>query len=203
MRYLIAMLVWVSFSTHANFDLYGPTVVEAAETVGVDPVLLLAMVHKESKFKNVKAAAGGSAEGLLQITDRTWQHLLYRYANDYDIPLDADKYNPRYNAIMAAEYVKENVVGLKNLLKRDPTAGEIYFAHLLGLSGAMKLLSADLNDKAHKVVAYAYVRNGPLFKTASGKYRTVRQFRDYHNWRFNKLINQYSAEYERVLLASN
>lgn len=188
---LLALLL-LSFSAAANFDRYAATIVQAAELVGVEPAVLLALTHKETRFRNVRASAGGTAEGLLQITDRTWRHLLSRYANDYDVALDADKYDPWSNAVMAAAYLKENQTALKRTLRRDPTVGELYMAHLLGLKGAVDLFKADLNKKASSVVAYAYTRNSRLFKTSKGDQRTVRQFRDHLNWRFGSIVDQYA-----------
>lgn len=187
------ILCLLSMSAQANFERYGQIVYQAAELVGVDPALLLAMGHKESGFRNVKAGAGGSAAGLMQITDRTWKHLLSRYANDYDVALDADKYDPWSNAVMAAAYIKENQRSLKKTLKREPTPGEVYMAHLLGLGGATALFKADLDRPASQVVSYAYKRNSRLFTTGAGKQRTVRQFRDYLNWRFGALVAKYQA----------
>lgn len=201
MRFLIALCILTSFTIKADYQKYAPIVIEASIYVGVDPVLMLAITHKETRFRNVAAAAGGTAEGLMQITDRTWQHLLNRYANDYIVALDASKYEPWSNAVMAAAYVKENQEGLRKLLKREPTYGEIYMAHLLGLRGVSDLLRANLNDCSTNVVAYAIKRNSRLFKKSDGTYRTVRQFRDYMNWKFSKVVDMYDGLYTKTLLA--
>lgn len=192
MRIILFLLLWVSSYTHASFNDYAPVIVQAAEYVGVDPVLMLAIAHKETRFRNVAARKGGSAEGLMQITDRTWKHLLSRYANKYTVAMDADKYDPWSNSVMAAAYVRENTEILFKVLGRNPTNGEIYMAHLLGARGASDLLRANLNKRSDDVVPYAIKRNGPLFVTSDGSYRTVRQFRDYMNWRVNQLIERYS-----------
>lgn len=189
---LLIICFFVSLQVKAQSE-YFEIIQNAADLVGVDAALLLAMGHKESNFRNIRAKAGGTAEGIMQITDRTWRHLLNRYANDYDVALDASKFDPWSNAVMAAAYLKENQIALKRTLKRNPTPGELYMAHLLGLSGATKLFKSDLNRQAKDVVSYAYKSNSRLFKTSAGKQRTVRQFRDYLNWRFGTLVTRYQS----------
>lgn len=187
----LLFLTLLSCTVNASFNTYSRTIIDAAWEVDIDPVLLVAIAHKETRFRNIASNAGGSAEGLFQFNDVTWRHMLNKYANDFDIPLDADKYDVRYNSIMAAVYVRDNTKRLTRLLRRQPTSGEIYLSHLLGPTGVRTLLTANPNDKASDVVAYAYPRNKPLFLTKEGKHRTVRQFRDYMNWRFQSIVTKY------------
>lgn len=188
---LVMLLMLFSHSAMATYDEYSSTIVRAAEYVGVEPVLLVAIAHKETRFQNVRAGAGGSAEGLFQFTDQTWGHMLKHFANEFEIALDASKYDPWSNAVMAAVYVRENTVRLKQLLRRNPTPGEIYMSHLLGPTGVRTLLTANLSADASRVLGYAFKRNQRLFLTSEGKRRTVGQFRDSMNWKFQQIVDDY------------
>lgn len=185
------------FSAKADmFNGYLDPILDAAYEVQVNPVLLVAIAHKETNFRNIKAEAGGTAEGLFQFNDVTWEHVLKKHGGEFNIDLNASKYDVRANSLLGAIYVRENRNSLTELLKRSPTLGEIYMSHLLGPTGVRRILTADKNAIAADVVSYAYPRNKPLFETKGGKLRTVGQFRDYINWKFTKL----HAEYEEVVV---
>lgn len=203
-HYLIAILLFVcSFNAHASFDDYVDVILDAAEIVGVDPTLMVVIAHQETRFRNIPARAGGTAEGLFQFNDITWRHVLSRYGEQYGVAMDASKYDVLANSIMSAAYIKENADTLARVLGREPTYGEIYMAHLLGPTGARRLLSAPTTDIAANVVSYAYPRNRPLFVTPSGKHRTTGQFRDMINWRIHRLYVDYSETVEQVLISRN
>ena len=51
-----------------------------------------------------------------------------------------DKNNPEANAIMGALHIRDNAKGLMDSLGRQPTSGEVYMAHFLGLNGARALI---------------------------------------------------------------
>src|SRR5215471_18285509 len=63
------------------------------------------------------------------------------------------RYDPSANAVMAGAFTKANAARLTRALGRTPTDGELYIAHVLGQSGAVKLISTAENapktDAAH------------------------------------------------------
>lgn len=196
---ITVLLALSIFSAKADmFNGYLDPILEAAYEVQVNPVLLVAIAHKETNFRNVRAKAGGTAEGLFQFNDVTWEHVLNKHGEEFNIDLNASKYDVRANSLLGAIYVRENEKALTELLKRSPTLGELYMSHLLGPTGVRRILTANKNAIAANVVSYAYPRNKPLFKTKEGKLRTVGQFRDYMNWKFNEL----QSEYEEVVVSA-
>ncbi len=200
-HFILAIMIFFSAPLHASFDDYVDVIIDAAEVVGVDPTLLVTIAHQETRFQNVRARAGGSAEGLFQFNDITWRHVLDRFGDEFDIGKDTSKYDVYANSVMGAVYVRENTRRLQTLLGREPTVGEVYMAHLLGPTGARRLLSADTTLIAADVVSYAYVRNQPLFVTSTGKLKTTGQFRDSMNWRMHRLYSDYAGSVEQVLLS--
>lgn len=189
-----------------NADIFNgklDAILDAAYDVQVNPVHMVVIAHKETRFQNVRARAGGTAEGLFQFNDVTWEHVLQRHGHEFNIDLNASKYNVRANSYMGAIYVRENERALRTLLGRTPTIGEVYMSHLLGPTGARRLLSANNNELAVDVVLYAYQRNRPLFLTPSGKQRTVRQFKDHINYKANRLHDRYEPIVVDALMVRN
>lgn len=199
MRLLALLLLIVSLPSYAGLQRYGDAIIDAARTVGVNPVTLAIIANVETNFSNVRANAPKStAEGLFQFTDTTWRHMLVRHGEQYGIPLNTSKYDYRANALMAALYLKHNQEMLRDLLKREPTPAELYLAHFLGTSGVRTLMTAKTSLRASQVVAYAYPNNRPLFVTRDGRHRTVGQFRDHMNQRFTALYEEYEEPVSRM-----
>lgn len=120
---------------------------QAAKVTGMDENTLLAYAKIESGLRsNVKNTAS-SAAGLFQIVTPTWDDLIKRKGPQYGIPANASKSNPYYNAVMAAEYAKENLAQLteyKSAGIEDSTA--MYLAHHYGPSGANKIITQLKSD---------------------------------------------------------
>lgn len=135
--------------TNNNLDLtqytnLSPEVVikQAAKMAGVDESVLLKFAQIESGLRPNARAQTSTASGLFQLTDSTWDYLVRKYGAKYNIPVTADKDNPLYNSLMAAEYVKENLSrldGYKDLGIDDVTAA--YLAHHYGARGAKNLIN--------------------------------------------------------------
>lgn len=129
------------------------TIVAASKMAGVDPKLSAAITAVESGFdasaRPVNKKTGGyysSAKGLNQFIDGTWKATLGKYGSKYGIDPATSAMDPRANALMGAEFIKENMAGLKKAVNRDLTATDVYIAHFMGLGGARKFLSADPNS---------------------------------------------------------
>lgn len=85
-----------------------------------------------------------SASGLMQFTDPTWKTMVKRYGAETGITL-ADKNDPKAQQVMAQLYARDNLNRMQPFLKRNPTKGELYQAHLLGSDGALRLINAANN----------------------------------------------------------
>ena len=177
-------------------------VLSAAEYVDVDALSLLTTAHIESKFKPKAQNRRSSAGGLFQFTDRTWRATLRKHGKAYGFGPWTSKHNPRANALMAAHLAKDNERALRKVLGRSPTHGEVYMAHLLGLGGATKILTAKGNKRAASVLPRSARGNKLFFYTAKGKGkpRTVTQFRQYMDSYFTS-VGQDLKAHNPVLLA--
>ena len=189
MKYLIALLMLISVNVSASVDKWFDY---AAKEVGVDKTLLYTFAFKESSFRPRKSN-NSSATGLFQFKEQTYRWLLYKYGNDYEgLAMDADINDLFTQTMLSAIYIRRNQASLKDYLKREPTMGETYMTHLLGLSGTKRLLGAKLDLPASTILTYAYSGNKKWFVTSSGKHRTVSQFRDNLNYHIKQIYGNFA-----------
>ena len=142
---------------------------QAAQATGTGFDYLLKTAMRESNFNPKAKSSKSSATGLYQFIDQTWlatvkqsgASLGYgRYADAitrtssgrYMVPNWAMRravmnlrYDPSANAAMAGAFTKDNATRLTRALGRAPTDGELYIAHVLGQSGAVKLITSAEN----------------------------------------------------------
>ena len=139
---------------------------DAARVTGTGFEYLLKTAMRESSFNPKAKSSKSSATGLFQFIDQTWlatvkqsgTSLGYgRYADAikrtssgrYVVPNGAMRravmnlrYDPSANAAMAGAFTNSNAARLAKSLGRAPTDGELYIAHFLGQTGAVKLISS-------------------------------------------------------------
>ena len=116
---------------------------QAAKQTGMSEQTMLAYAQMESSLKGGSIKnKNSSATGLFQIVGGTWKALLAKYGPKYGIPSNATPDNNYYNALMAMEYAKENLAGLKDYQSAGiDEATAIYLAHHYGPTGARKIIS--------------------------------------------------------------
>lgn len=140
----------------------------AARATGVDFSLLLETARRESALNPNARAATSSATGLFQFIESTWLDMVRRHGNDHGLGASAQQISvrdgrayvadpqaraeilalrtdPDAAARMAGELAQENAAFLQSRLGRPPNAGELYAAHVMGPSGAARLIEAAAN----------------------------------------------------------
>lgn len=157
-----------------------PTLKAVSGITGVPLDWLLAIAGIESGFRYKVKAGTSSATGWFQFVDGTWDTMYAMCVKKYGLPPDPGKTrvarkDPRINALLGAEYIKQNWEGLKAALKRPISDVDVYMAHFLGLGGAKRFFRADPNALAYKVFKDEYSANMPLFFVDSkpSKPRTI------------------------------
>jgi hypothetical protein len=139
----------------------------ASSASGVDFGFLMRTAKRESGFNPNAHAKTSSAAGLFQFLDQSWLGVLKqhgaangygRYADmiqrsgngRYHVSGGADakatvmglRLDPQAAAMMAGAYAADAAAYLKGRIGREPNAGELYSAHLLGPAGSAKLIEA-------------------------------------------------------------
>ena len=150
---------------------------KAAQTVGVDPEVLLAFAKVESGLRVAVKNSKSSAKGLFQIVGPTWRALVKQYGPKYGVPPDAEPSNPLYNSLMGAAYAKENLGILGNKPDQAGIRKDVglYLAHHFGATGASRIITGYTKDKnasmQNLVSVDSYVANKPeLTGKTAGRY---------------------------------
>lgn len=157
-----------------EYSTYKDMIIAVSKMVGVDPGLMATMASIESGFRGRVKASTSSATGLYQFISGTWKTMLSKYGAKYGLDPNTPPSDPRANALMGAEYIRENSEILKAKTGRAPSDTDIYLAHFLGPGGASKLLKADPNANAATLMPQAASANKSIFFD-NGRPRTVAQ----------------------------
>lgn len=152
------------------------TIVAAARIVGVDPGLLAGMAAQESTLNPNAKSKDSSATGLFQFISGTWKGEMRKYASKFGIPRGAQPTDSVANALLGAQFVKDNIERLKK--SGQVTPGDVYLAHFLGPTGAEKFIAANQNASAAALDPAAAGSNKSIFYD-NGRPRTVAQMRQH------------------------
>ncbi|UQT02899.1 putative endolysin [Serratia phage vB_SmaS-Totoro] len=202
---LVLCLVTFSFPAtasvsvnQAGWNKHKTVLLSTSKRADVNMMDLVILASIESTMGQNRHNRSSSAAGLFGFTDRTWRVMVKRYGKQYGIKPGTSKQNPRANALMAAEYIKENQRYLESQLHRKVGIEEIYMAHLLGPGDAAKILKARNNRYASSVAPGA-ARSNKAFFYDKGRARTVAGFKQYVHQKVNSHRQAYRSEV--VLLA--
>jgi hypothetical protein len=154
----------------------------AAQLTGVNEDLLRRIVHIESSGRPNAKSSTSSATGLFQFIDSTWKNMLKKYKGVYGIPENASPENPLYNAILGAQYAKDNLAYLRNKVGEFPIPEDtaIYLAHHYGPAGAVNILKflKENESTPMKSIVSQQVYNANRKELAE---KTVGEYIDYLN----------------------
>jgi hypothetical protein len=163
-------------------------ILAAAQRTGTDYQYLWKAAARESAFDPHATAGTSSAYGLYQFIEETWlitvrqhgaKHGLGAYAARIGLR-DGKAYvasrqdravilalrgDARIAAAMAGEFTRDNRHQLRAALGRDPSHGELYAAHFMGVGGAAILLREARINPTRPAAS--------LFPTAAAKNRSI------------------------------
>ena len=185
---------------------------QASAATGIDFSYLMAQANRESSFDPAAQANSSSAAGLYQFIEQTWFGVVKSHAAEYgrgdlaeQITRRSDgryvisdpaakkqilelRRDPAFAAAMAAEHASDNKTKLEDKLDREATGADLYMAHFLGISGAIKFLRTEATDPDRtgaSLFPKAAAANPSVFYTPEGKARTVGEIYE----RFENSIN--------------
>ena len=161
---------------------------------GVDEKMLASVIAIESGFDPSIKASSSSATGLGQFIKATWQTMLAKYGAKYGIAPDTPPTDARANALMTAEFLKENANAIKGAVNRKLTDTDLYLAHFMGAGGARKFLSADPASSAVELMPAAAKANPSIFYDKNGKPRTVGEVYGVLNGRVRASAKRYGVD---------
>ena len=169
----------------------------ASKVTGVNRSILMGFALKESSFDSAAASTRSSAQGLFQFTESTWRDMVMKYGQS--VVGHEFSYNDRNNAVASALagafYLRDNMDFMRRHSISKVGVNELYLAHLLGASGAIKLLrSMKLHLAASDLLPNAARSNPSIFYNVNGTARTPRQIYDYISNTVGSAVQQYAAD---------
>jgi hypothetical protein len=151
---------------------------QASEATGTSFKYLLATAQVESGLNAKAGAATSSARGLFQFIETTWLATMKQAGSALGLGRCADaitqtpsgnyevrdpamrseilklRSDPAANAMMAGAFTKNNASALSERLGREPSEGELYIAHFLGVGGGARLIELAANNPSAKAADY-------------------------------------------------
>jgi hypothetical protein len=117
---------------------------QVSEQTGVNANVLKTFAAIESSLNpNLSARPKSSAAGLFQFLTDTWRTMLSKYGGKYGIAPDTSPFDPKANALMGAEFLKENAANVFNTLALTPVCSDTWSSIFItfAFSGPFLLLS--------------------------------------------------------------
>lgn len=153
-------------------------ILRASSETGVDPVYMMALADKESRFDANAKNPASSAEGLFQFVTATWLELIRDYGGRHGLDAEAAavtgkggaitiadpaartrvlalRRDPYVAAVMAAELAKRDRSRVESRIGRELSTPELYLAHFLGSASARKFLELS-SDKPGEIARDAF-----------------------------------------------
>ncbi|MCJ2065241.1 lytic transglycosylase domain-containing protein [Methylobacterium sp. J-088] len=169
-----------------------------ASGVGFD--YLLATARRESALDPAAKAGTSSATGLFQFIEQTWLGVMKNAGPRLGLQAEADaitrqadgsyavpdagqrqaildlRRDPKVSATLAGALTQQNADTLSGALGREPTAGDLYVAHVLGAKGAAALIATARTFPARAAaldLPEAASANRALFYDRTGRARSA------------------------------
>jgi len=169
-----------------------------ASGVGFD--YLLATARRESALDPTAKAGTSSATGLFQFIEQTWLGVMKNAGPKLGLQAQADaitrqpdgtyavadagqrqaildlRRDPKVSAVLAGALTQQNAEALSGSLGREPTAGDLYAAHVLGAKGAAALIATARAFPARAAaldLPEAAAANRALFYDRAGRPRSA------------------------------
>jgi hypothetical protein len=161
---------------------------------------LLATARRESALDPAAKAGTSSATGLFQFIEQTWLGVMKNAGPRLGLQAQADaiarqpdgtytvqdadqrqaildlRRDPKVSATLAGALTQQNAEALTGALGREPTAGDLYAAHVLGARGAAALISTARAFPARAAaldLPEAAAANRALFYDRTGRPRSA------------------------------
>lgn len=174
---------------------------QGAERTGAGFDYLLKTAQRESSLEPTAKASTSSATGLFQFIEQTWLAMVKQEGPKQGLSQYADaitesggrlsvsdpaarekilqlRNDPQVAAVMAGAMTQKNRDQLAGSLGRQPQAGELYMAHVLGARGASDLIRTAASDPsrvAARDFPEAAAANRGIFYDKAGRARSVQE----------------------------
>lgn len=172
----------------------------ASAQTGVDFEYLLQTAQRESSLNPNLKATTSTATGLFQFIEQTWLSTIKSDGARFGLTKQAQQIeqspdgrffvrdneqrqaildlrkDPDVSSKLAGALTQRNAFSLSQAIGREPSGGELYIAHFLGVRGAINLINANVrqpNQSAAELFPSAAKANRPIFYEKNGEERSV------------------------------
>ena len=186
---------------HANakqWDAVSEVLAKASHKTGVPVEVLAGFAATEASFNPNAVAKTSTATGLFGFTKRTWRVMLSRYGHKYGLKPNTPRTNAYANALMGAEYIKENQRYLSKRLGRKVTYSDLYMASFISPLETIRIERASRHLSAADVLPTAAASNPTVFYNKSGQPVTVGEFITSVRAKFTKRMYRYQQHAKRA-----
>lgn len=164
----------VPISQGSGYEANRNTILAASQMVGVDPGLMMRLAASESGFQPSVKHKEATAAGLFQFIDATWKDQLKKYHQKFGIPPNAHQSDARANALLGAQFVKDNLESRSKSTGLPPSPAMAYLDHWLGPGGANEFWKQYNKTGGSGPVSMAitggpYTKNLALVRANGGK----------------------------------
>lgn len=126
-----------------SYEAYKPLFEAVAKATDTDVMTLAHFAAMESSFRKAADPGKGTARGLFQFNDDTWEFAVKRHGKAFGITLATPATDVRAATIITALTLKDNYKLLeKHVTGRKIVMTDLYLVHLLGRTGSLRFLKA-------------------------------------------------------------
>lgn len=163
-----------------KYDGIKSDIAKYAKEAGLDPNKMMMMAAMESSMNPNAKAKKGTASGLMQFLNETWDEQMGKHGGRYG--LNNDRGDVRSQVILGGEYMKSKANSLRKAAGRDLEFVDEYMGHFFGQGGASRMLRANPNASAASILPKSVANNREIFYDGT-RPRTVSEVRDLLNQR--------------------
>lgn len=146
-----------------NFIPVNTQIAQVAKSMKENPQYYIEVAKKESG-SNIKATnPRSSSKGLYQFIDSTWEYVVDKYGDRYQITMNG-RMDVRESTVGMILFTRENRDYLRDRLDHEPTNKELYIAHFAGNNMAVDILTANPREAIVNVVGRNVVRVNPQLR---------------------------------------
>lgn len=165
---------------------------KASQKAGVSSDVMKTFAAIESNFNPVAKAPTSSASGLFQFITKTWNAMLRKYGKKYNLPMNTSPFDAEANALMGAEYIKENERAISGV-KPNPNVTDLYMAHFMGAGGARTFFKMNPESKPARTMRASAKANKTIFfkNKGRGEARTANEIYKLMKYKTDKKAKMY------------
>lgn len=150
---------------------------DAAKALGIDVKYMQSIGGPESGWNPSAKNPYGSAAGLFQFIDSSWNVYKKKYGKQLGIPANATQYDAKASALLGAAAIKDHIDNVRKN-GREVTATDVYMNHFLGHGGYNKFAQAlkkNPNASVASIMDNKTIGINKVYTMTNGRVNTLQE----------------------------